>query len=76
MTYSDYRKAEKQLKTKPAKLQKFEKHNAPKKRTCGINLKRCRRCGRTGAHIQKYGLNLCRQCFREIASKLGFKKYN
>ncbi len=75
MTYSDYRKAIKQLKGKPAKLQRFEKHNAPKKRSCGINLRRCRRCGRTGAFIQKYGLNLCRQCFREVGPKIGFKKY-
>ncbi len=76
MTYSDYRKGFKQLKAKPAKMQKFMKHNTPKKRSCGFGLRRCRRCGRIGAHIQKYGLHLCRQCFREIATKLGFKKYN
>ncbi|HIQ38408.1 MAG TPA: 30S ribosomal protein S14 [Methanothermococcus okinawensis] len=35
----------------------------------------CRRCGREGRGIiRKYGLNLCRQCFRELAPKLGFKK--
>ena len=76
MTYSHYSKMHKQLETKPAKLQKYERHNAPKKRTTGINRKRCRRCGRTRAHIDKYGLNLCRQCFREIATKIGFKKYS
>lgn len=76
MTTSDYRKAFKQLANKPAKLQKFMKHNAPKKRTTGIALKKCQRCGRTGAHISKYNLHLCRQCFREIATKLGFKKYD
>ncbi len=76
MTYSDYRKGFKQLKTKPAKMQRFIKHNSPKKRSCGINLRKCKRCGRVGGHIQKYGLHLCRQCFREIATKLGFKKYN
>ena len=26
--------------------------------------------------IEKYGLNLCRQCFREIAADIGFKKYS
>ncbi|MBW2978139.1 30S ribosomal protein S14 [Candidatus Woesearchaeota archaeon] len=52
------------------------KHNAPKKRTCGKHLKKCRRCGRIGGHIGKYGLNLCRQCFREVATKIGFKKYS
>ena len=75
MTYSDYKKVFKQLRVKPAVLAKFKKHNAPKERSCGINLRRCRHCGRTGAHIAKYGLDLCRQCFRDIAVQLGFKKY-
>lgn len=75
MTTSDYRKEFKQLKYKPAKLGKYMKHNAPKKRTCGINLKHCRRCNRTRAHIGKYGLHFCRQCFREVAQSLGFKKF-
>ena len=76
MTTSDYRKIFKQLKAKQVVLKKFLKHNAPKERSCGINLKRCIRCGRTRGHIRKYGLNLCRQCFREIATKIGFKKYS
>jgi len=76
MTTSDYRKVFKQLKVKPAKLSKYKKHNSPKKRNTGFNLKKCRRCGRTRAHISKYGLKLCRQCFREIATKIGFKKYS
>ena len=76
MTYSDYRKAFKQLKVKPVKLKRFLKHCAPKERKFGINAKRCRRCGRPGAHIGMYGLGLCRQCFREVAVDLGFKKYN
>jgi small subunit ribosomal protein S14 len=76
MTYSKYDKAFNQLETKPAKMTKYLKHNKPKDRKTGINLKRCGRCGRTRAHIDKYGLNLCRQCFREIATKIGFKKYS
>lgn len=76
MTTSDHKKVFKQLKAKPFKLKKFVKHNAPKARSTGIALKRCRRCNRTRAHISSYGLHLCRQCFRQIASKLGFKKYN
>ena len=76
MSYSYYKKVFKQLITKPAKLKKYIKHNAPKDRKCGRNLKRCSRCGRTRAHIDKYGLDLCRQCFREIALKIGFKKYS
>ena len=38
--------------------------------------RRCRRCGRVGRGvISKYGLMLCRQCFREIAPQLGWRKY-
>ncbi|MFQ6010166.1 MAG: 30S ribosomal protein S14 [Candidatus Aenigmatarchaeota archaeon] len=37
---------------------------------------RCRRCGRSGGVIRKYGLMHCRQCMREVAKKLGFKKYS
>ena len=36
----------------------------------------CRRCGTYNAVIRKYGLNLCRRCFREIAERIGFKKYS
>lgn len=76
MSYSNYKKAFKQLKVKPAKLAKYIKHNAPKKRNFGISTRRCKRCGRIGGHIRKYGLDLCRQCYRESAKKLGFKKYS
>lgn len=76
MTTSDYRKAYKQLKAKPNKMIKYEKHNAPKARTTGMARYHCRRCYRVGGHISKYHLDLCRHCFREIALKLGFKKYS
>jgi len=76
MTTSSYKKAFKQLKAKPVKLRKYIKFNSPKERSCGKNTKSCRRCGRKGAHIDKYGLDLCRQCFRETATKIGFKQYS
>lgn len=76
MTTSNYVKVFKQLRSKPVKLAKFKKHNAPKKRTTGEALRKCKRCGRTGAHIQKYNIHLCRQCFRDVATKIGFKKYS
>lgn len=76
MTYSNYKKAFKQLRVKPAVLKKYVKHNAPKQRSCGRAKKRCIITGRIGGHISKYGLKMCRQQFREIAPKLGFKKYN
>ncbi len=76
MTASDWRKQFKQLDAKPTIKEKFLKHNKPKERKIGISAKKCERCGRFGAHIKSYGLNLCRQCFREIAEELGFKKYS
>ncbi len=76
MTTSDFKKAFKQLEAKPFKLKKYIKHNSPKIRTHGIGLRRCKRCGRFGAHIRSYGLHLCRTCFREDAKKLGFKKFS
>lgn len=41
----------------------------------GTGSRRCRRCGRYGAICRQYGLMYCRQCFREVAKDLGFKKY-
>lgn len=76
MTASDWRKALKQFARKPAVRAKYIKHNKPKERTTGIARKKCERCGRFGGMINKYGLNLCRHCFREIAENLGFKKYS
>lgn len=76
MTASDWRKVLKQLKNKPAVMQKFLKHCKPKERKFGIATKKCERCGRFGAHLNQYDLQLCRQCFREMAVELGFKKYS
>ncbi|MBL7206568.1 MAG: 30S ribosomal protein S14 [Candidatus Aenigmarchaeota archaeon] len=53
------------------------KFNSPKKRKFGKVTRKCRKCGRVGRGvIYKYGLLYCRQCFREEAEKLGFKKYD
>jgi len=75
MTVSDWHKTLKQLESKPAVKARFLKHCKPKERKFGIAAQKCTRCGRFGAHIKKYGLHLCRHCFREIAVELGFKKY-
>jgi small subunit ribosomal protein S29e len=32
-------------------------------------------CGNGGGIIRKYGLNVCRQCFRQYAKDIGFVKY-
>ena len=76
MTASDWNKVAKQLRNKPSVLQKFLRHNKPKARKHGIAAKKCERCGRFGAHLSQYNLNVCRQCFREIAEDIGFKKYS
>ncbi len=75
MTTSDPKKMLKQLENKPGKKAKYLKHNLPRDRKFGESVNKCKICGRTHAHISKYGLHLCRQCFRLKALKLGFKKY-
>ncbi len=55
---------------------KFLRNNSIKKRAYGKNLSRCTRCGgRKGGKIGRYGLNICRRCFREVANEIGFMKY-
>lgn len=75
MPASDWRRIMKQLESKPAIKARFLRFCKPKERKFGIASKKCVNCGRYGAHISKYGLHLCRQCFREMAEKIGFKKY-
>jgi len=36
----------------------------------------CLRCNRKRGIVRRYGLRLCRQCFRELAYELGFRKYS
>lgn len=52
------------------------KFKPPINRVYGRGVQICGRCGSRDAVIQKYGLYLCRQCFREIAHSLGFRKYS
>ena len=75
MTTASYKKILKQIEHKEAKKNRFLKFGKPKERKQGIGSRKCVRCGRYGAHIRKYGLHICRQCFREVAEELGFKKY-
>jgi len=77
MTQANFQKIiDGQLKNKPAKKRRFLKHSSPKKRSTGRCTVECKRCGRRAAHIGNYGLDLCRQCFREIAKKIGFVQYS
>jgi small subunit ribosomal protein S14 len=52
------------------------KFKPPTTRKYGRGVQACRRCGNRDAVIQKYGIYLCRQCFREVAMVIGFKKFN
>ena len=61
---------------KPGKVKKHQKHSTPRVRKFGESTKKCEVCGRTGGHISKYGMCICRQCFRDNALKLGFKKFS
>lgn len=75
MTASDYRHILNVIKNKPGKIKKYNKYNVPKARKCGASNNKCQLCLRVGGHIGKYGLNICRHCFRDYSKKMGFKKY-
>lgn len=42
----------------------------------GRGANECRICGRKQGLVRKYDIYFCRQCFREWARKMGFKKMN
>lgn len=44
-------------------------------RTYGKDSRHCRVCKTTRGLIRKYHLNMCRRCFRERATDIGFVKY-
>ncbi|MHA1229509.1 MAG: 30S ribosomal protein S14 [Candidatus Helarchaeota archaeon] len=46
------------------------------RRKFGKGSRKCWRCGTHRGLIRQYKLNICRRCFREVASKLGFRKYS
>ena len=60
---------------KPGTLAKIYKHNKPKERKFGKGARRCIICGNHERIIRRYGLMICGRCFRELAEKLGFRKY-
>jgi small subunit ribosomal protein S14 len=47
----------------------------PSSKIRGKGARECRRCHTHRGLIRAYGLNICRRCFREVAQKMGFKKY-
>ena len=69
----DWTKFAKQIEHKKWVYAKVLKHNKRKERKHGVGV--CQRCGNTKAFNSKYGINLRRQCLREMLPKLGFRKY-
>ncbi len=41
----------------------------------GLGTRKCRVCGTVRGLIRKYGLDICRRCFREYANDIGFVTY-
>jgi small subunit ribosomal protein S14 len=76
MAGKGFERNKKQIANKPVKLARYMKFNKKKDRKFGANTKPCRKCGKTSGVTAKYGLYYCRQCFREEAEKLGFRKYS
>jgi len=57
------------------KTNKTTKKNINKKNAKADNKNlQCSVCGNNRGLIHKYGLNICRRCFREAASQIGFRK--
>jgi len=49
--------------------------NVPVKKF-GRGANECLMCGRKQGLVRRYNIMLCRQCFRENAPRIGFKKMN
>jgi small subunit ribosomal protein S29e len=56
---------------KQAAKSKLKGKKVPKR----TNDRMCRICGNARGIIHRYGLNVCRRCFREQAASMGFGKY-
>jgi small subunit ribosomal protein S14 len=47
-----------------------------KTKNYGRGAHQCQMCGRKQGLVRRYHIMFCRQCFREWAQKMGFKKMN
>ncbi|MDO8624676.1 MAG: 30S ribosomal protein S14 [Candidatus Diapherotrites archaeon] len=54
--------------------QKVDKHNQKKVRSPKLKEYHCRICNGQRGMVRKYGILLCRRCFKDNAIKLGFRK--
>jgi len=60
-------------KKKTAKTNIAEKKLLSRFRGKGTRM--CRFCGNSSGLIRKYGLQICRRCFREVGESIGFRKF-
>ncbi|MFX1325474.1 MAG: 30S ribosomal protein S14 [Promethearchaeota archaeon] len=49
--------------------------NIPQGKGYGKGQRECRRCHTHRGVIRRYGLYICRRCFYEIGSQIGFKRF-
>jgi len=49
------------------------KYKRPRRKEEG---RACIICGRPEGLVRKYGINMCRQCFKRKAKDIGFEKYD
>lgn len=47
-----------------------------KKKPYKVQPKTCKRCGTHKGVVSKYGLGICRRCFKDNAEAIGFRKYD
>ena len=47
-----------------------------RKKIYGRGANECKMCGRKQGLVRRHNIMLCRQCFRDNAAKIGFKKMN
>ncbi|MFH1125711.1 MAG: 30S ribosomal protein S14 [Candidatus Altiarchaeota archaeon] len=52
------------------------KQRLKKKFSMDAKAMRCRVCGNNRGMVHKYGLEMCRKCFKEHAKSIGFTKYS
>lgn len=53
-----------------------KKTNSPDMKNFDARNLVCSVCGARHGVIHKYGLEICRRCFKEVAESIGFKKYS
>ena len=56
-------------------IQRVQSHSSRGADLCSVLCCGSRVCSNTHGIIRKYGLDLCRRCFREYAADIGFIKY-